>query len=73
MTEDKYEAFLLRAEAVIVFGEMAISRQLALIERLRQSRVSTAQAEAALENMEGLMRGFYANRERLLKQRFRSA
>jgi hypothetical protein len=69
MTDDQYESFLLRAESVIVRGEMAISRQLFLIERLRQSRMSTVRAEATLKSMEALLLGFYASREKILKQR----
>lgn len=68
MSEDKRDIYLQRVEAAIVSGEMAISRQLALIERLRRSSTSTDQAEALLENMEASMRDFYASREKLMKR-----
>ena len=68
MSEDKRDFYLRKAEAAIVSAEMTISRQLALIERLRWSRVSTEQAEAFLESLEASMRDFYANREKLMKR-----
>jgi hypothetical protein len=68
MSEDKRDFYLRKAEAAIVSAEMTISRQLALIERLRWSRVSTEQAEAFLKSLEASMRDFYANREKLMKR-----
>ena len=63
--------FLQNAESRIVQGEMAITRQLALIERLRRRNASTGQAEHILKNMETVLRGFYAYRKKLLAVRDR--
>jgi len=68
MTGDKHDVYVQRAEATIVAGEMTISRQLALIEKLDRAGLSTDQARARLEEMESLLRRFYANREKLLRQ-----
>jgi hypothetical protein len=61
--QDRYLAL---AEDRIARGEQWVSRQLALIERLRDSGLPTDTAEDTLAAMEATLRQFYEQRNTLL-------
>ena len=60
-------ASLQMMENAIVAGEMTITRQLVVIERLQRLNVSTKDAEDILREMEAVLSGYYAYRKQLLK------
>jgi hypothetical protein len=56
-----------KIERLVVAGEMRITRQLALIDRLQQRNVPTEYAEIVLRQMENILQGYYAHRKILLR------
>jgi hypothetical protein len=62
------DSYLERAERCIVIGETIITRQLALIDRLRHANLPTGDAERALQEMELTLHSFYAQRKKIISR-----
>ncbi|OKO70138.1 hypothetical protein AC629_40750 [Bradyrhizobium sp. NAS80.1] len=64
--ETDLNSYLERAERCIVIGETTVTRQLALLERLRHANLPTGDAERLLREMELTLHRFYAEREKIM-------